>query len=101
MHQILSLRLCNSSFKMTTISLENSRRCEIISQEIKLQNPHLDIYANCESLFHGKELKSCNLIDFFAKYEIIGDKLIITCKPTIIRTVPIFSSNPEGNNYEV
>ena len=42
----------------------------------------------------------CNLIDFFAKYEIVGDKLIMKSKTTIIRTVPNFSSNLEGNNYD-
>ena len=42
----------------------------------------------------------CNLVDFFAKYEIVGDKLIMKSKPTIIRTVPNFSSNLEGNNYD-
>ena len=51
-------------------------------------------------IIHGKELEFCNLIDFFVKYEIIGDKLIITSKPTIIRTVRNFSSNPKGNNYD-
>ena len=40
-----------------------------------------------------------NLIDFFGKFEIIGDKLIKKSKPIIIRTVLNFSSNPEGNNY--
>ena len=51
-------------------------------------------------IIHGKELEFCNLIDFFVKYEIIGDKLIITSKPTIIRTVRNFSFNPKGNNYD-
>ena len=46
-----------------------------------------------------KKLKLCNFIDFFDKYEVIGDKLIMKSKPTIICTVPNFSSNPEGNNY--
>ena len=42
----------------------------------------------------------CNLIDFSAKDEIFRDKLIMESKPTIICTVPNFSSSPEGNNYE-
>ena len=54
-HEILSSKFCNSSFKIQTTSLENSRRCEMTTQEIKLQKLHLDIYANCELLFHGKE----------------------------------------------
>ena len=86
-HQILSLRLCNSSFETWSISLGNSRRCEMTANKIKLQKSHLGIYVKHESLFHGKELKLCNNIDFFAKYEIIGHKLIITSKPIIIRTV--------------
>ena len=40
------------------------------------------------------------LIDFSTKYDIIGGKLNITSIPTIIYTVPNFSSNPEGNNYD-
>ena len=100
MHKILSLTFCNSSFKIQTISLENSRRCEMTPQEITLQKSHLGIYANCELLFHGKELKLCNFIDFFAKYEIIGDKLIFKSKSTIFRIVPNFSSSPEGNSYD-
>ena len=42
---------------------------ETTAQEIKLQKSCLDIHLNCESLFQGKELKSCNLIDFFANCE--------------------------------
>ena len=56
MQQILSLILCNSSFKIQTVSLENSHMCEMTPQEIKLQKSHLDINANCELSFHGKEL---------------------------------------------
>ena len=54
MHQILSLKLCNSSFKIRTISLENTRRCEMTQQEIKLQKSHLEIYASHELLFYGR-----------------------------------------------
>ena len=100
MHQILSLKLCNSSFRARADTAENSCRCEMTLQEMKLQGSHMDICANRGLLFHGKELELCNLIDFFAKYQVIGHKLIITSKPTIIRTVPNFSSNPKGNNYD-
>ena len=54
--QILSLRLFNSLFEIQTVSLENSHMREMTPQEIKLQKSYLDIYANCELLFHGKEL---------------------------------------------
>ena len=56
MQQILSLRLFNSLFKIQTVSLENSHMREMTPQEIKLQKSHLDIYANFELFFHGKEL---------------------------------------------
>ena len=62
--QILSLKLCNSSFKIRTISLQNSRKCEMTPQGIKLQKSHLDIYANRELLFYGKVLTLCNLLTF-------------------------------------
>ena len=56
-YQILSLKLCNSSFKIRATSLENSRKCEMTPQEIKLQKPHLEIYANRELLFYGKKIE--------------------------------------------
>lgn len=53
-HQILSLKLYNSLFKVQTISLENSDQCEISSDGIEVKNSLLDIYV--EDITYGHEL---------------------------------------------
>ena len=50
----MSLKLYNSSFKLQTISLENSDQCEISSDGIEVKNSHSDIYA--EDITYGHEL---------------------------------------------
>ena len=98
MHQILSLKLYRSSFKVIIISLENSRRCKLSSTEITQEESDLERYA--ERLTLSKTLENTNLVDFFANFEIKDKKLVSRKEVVIIRTIPNFSSNPESNNYD-
>ena len=59
-HEILSLKLYNSSFKFQTKSLENSRGCEMTSDGVKGKKSHLHFYA--QRISYGHELLSCNLV---------------------------------------
>ena len=99
MHQILSLKFYSSSFSVQTILFGNSKKCEVSKESVKFEKSQIESYA--ERISFGKHLTSCNLVDFFSKYKIKNGKLITKKKPTIIRTVPSYSSNPDSNNYDL
>ena len=86
MHQILSLKLYSSSFSVQTISLDNSKKCEVSKESVKFEKSQIESYV--ERISFGKHLASCNLVDVFSKYQIKNGKLISKKKPTIIKTVP-------------
>ena len=97
MHQIFSLNLNNSSFKLQTVLLENSRQCEITSDGIEVKNSRLDIYA--ERIIYGHELLSYNLIEVGAKYDAVNTILTPNLYPSIIQKISNFSSNPMTTNF--
>ena len=96
MHQILSLKLYRSSFQVITISLENTKRCMFTSTDIIAEKSDMEKYSQ-----RTNKLGSVNLIDFFSKYEDKSSKLQVRTKPVVVRTVPNYSSNPAGLNYEL
>ena len=89
MHQILSLNLYRSSFNVITVSLENSRKCTIKSDELTTDVSHLELYA--DRLCYSADLKNVNVIK--------GNNVKLRKEPVIVRTIPSYSSNPEGINY--
>ena len=99
MHQIISLKLYSSSFSVHTISLDNSKKCEVSKESVKFEKSQIESYA--ERILFGKHLTSCKLVDFLSKYQIKNGKLITKKKQTIIRTVPSYSSNPDSNSYDL
>ena len=65
MHQIMSLKLYRSSFKVLTMSLENSRKCKLSATDIIPEESDLERYAG--RLTFGRHLATCNFVDFFSK----------------------------------
>ena len=63
MHQILGLKLYRSRFQAINISLDNSKRCNLSRNKIKVDEPDVERYAN--RLKHGKEFKSMNMVEYF------------------------------------
>ncbi|XP_057296771.1 uncharacterized protein LOC130625684 [Hydractinia symbiolongicarpus] len=98
MHQILSLKLYRSSFNVITISLENSRKCSITNDEIITEKSCLEVYGDRGS--YSTAVQQLNLIDFFSKYDVKKDKLQLRKEPVIVRTIPNYSPNPQGVNYD-
>ena len=95
MHQILSLKLYRSSFQVRTVYLENM----FTSTDIEAEKSDLEKYS--QPSVYREKLGSVNLIDFFYKYEVKSSKLQARTKPVVVRTVPNYSSNPVGLNYEL
>ena len=98
MHHIMSLKLFRSSFKVITLSLENSRKCALTPTDICLEQSDLEIYAKRST--YAQNLQLTNFIDFFSKFEMKGNKISLRKEAVIVRTIPSFSSNPEGCNYD-
>ena len=63
MHQILGLKIYRSRFQVINISLDNSKRCNLSRNKIKVDEPDVERYAN--RLKHGKEFKSMNMVEYF------------------------------------
>ena len=62
------MKLYRSSFQLINISLDNSKRCNLSRNNIKVDESELERYAN--RLKHGKEFKSMNLVEYFSKYQV-------------------------------
>ena len=97
MHQILGLKLHRSSFEIVTISLDNSKRCTLKNQEIKVDDSELDIYA--KRIKFGEKFRNLNLVQFFRKYEVNATNIMPRKKLTVVRTLPIYSSNPKSPKF--
>ena len=97
MHQILGLKLYRSSFQVINISLDNSKRCNLSRNNIKVDESDLERYAN--RLKHGQKFKSMNLVEYFSKYQVKSTKLPQRKKPVLVRTFPQYSSNPNSETY--
>ena len=73
MHQILGLKLYRSRFQVINISLDNSKRCNLSRNNIKVDESDLEQYAN--RIKHGKEFKSMNVVECFSKHQVKTSKL--------------------------
>ena len=97
MHQILVLRLYQSTFQVINISLDISKRCNLSRNNIKVDESDLEHYAN--RLKHDKEFQSMNLVEYFSKYHDKTSKLSQRMKPVVVRTFPQYLSNPNSETY--
>ena len=97
MHNILSLKLCSSSFQVITVSLEGSRKFRVQNDEVTTEMSYLDCYANRRHL--KPECANLNLLNFCANYSIVNEKVCKRKKKVIVKTFPSFSGNPKGKNY--
>ena len=62
-HQILGLKIYRSRFQVINISFDNSKRCNLSRNKIKVDEPDVERYSN--RLKHGKEFKSMNMVEYF------------------------------------
>lgn len=53
-----------------------------------------------ECITYGHELFSYNLLNFFAKFDVVSKKLAQKLHPYIIRIKANFSSNSNGNSFD-
>ena len=97
MHLILSLKLHHSTYRVITVSLDNSSKCEISCSELSASKSDLKVYAERQQL--GKDLQNTNFISFIDNYSVNNGKLSKRRKLVIVRTIPNYSSNPKGENY--
>ena len=97
MHHILSLKLFSSSFNVITLSLDGSRKCKLDSDILITEQSTLDHYAQRTTF--SAQLIDLNLVQFVSNYAVVKESLTVRKSPVIVRTVPSYSSYPNGRNY--
>ena len=94
MHNILSLKLCSSSFQVFTVSLDGSRKFKVQENEITTEMSYLDCYAKRMNL--KPECARLNFLNFCANYMVVKEKISKRKKFVVVKTFPTFSANPQG-----
>ena len=97
MHHILSLKLFSSSFNVITLSLDGSRKCKLDNGILIREQSTLDHYAQRTTF--SAQLIDLNLVQFVSNYAVVKESLTVRKSPVIVRTVPSYSSYPNGRNY--
>ena len=97
MHQILSLKLFSSSFQCITLCLNGSHQLKVVDGELVKEPSVIDQYANRMEL--DDSLLDCNLEQFVSQYSVVKGAIVQRKSPVIVRTIPNYSSNPNGPNY--
>ena len=100
MHQILSLKLFSSSYEVVTVSLEGTRKLEVVDNDVVSQPFVLDDYANRQQ-FRGDYLGILkeNLIQFVPKYYVKDKSLFFRPKIVVVRAFPSYYGNPATPYY--
>ena len=100
MHQILSLKLFSSSYQVVTVSLEGTRKLEVVGNDVVSQPSVLDDYANRQQFRDDYPgiLKE-NLIQFVSKYYVKDKSLFFRPKMVVVRTFPSYYGNPTTPYY--
>lgn len=97
MHNILSLKLCSSSFQVFSVSLDGSRKFQVKDGDVATELSYLDCYADRMNL--KPECEKLNFLDFCANYCIIDKTIKKRKKVVVVRTFPSYNGNPKGKNF--
>ena len=97
-HMLLSLPLVNCTFNFVTVSLDGSRKLSESEEsgELILQDSVRDQYAT-----RDHSISALNFSQFVANYHVVHGEVVKRSVPIIVRTFPSFSSNPQGENYNL
>ena len=102
MHNLLSLKLVSSTFKVIPINLDGSRKIRkfISNEEDEVTYwSLLDYYANRHSFSATDDNLAMNFDQFTITYKICNKKLVSQDKNVIPKFFPQFSSNPKSKHY--
>ena len=102
-HILQSLPLYSCTFNFVTLSLDGGRqiRTDTQTQDDSITKPTmLETYMNrIQYQDNFPNLLSLNILEFVSKYSISKNELVHRANEVIVRTFPIYSSDPKGNNY--
>jgi hypothetical protein len=102
MHNLLSLKLHSSSFKVMPVSINGSHRVHNTAEEGEscIDYPLLDVYANQEQYEnYSQDIVNMNFVKFATRYKVINNKLTKLPDNVIPRIFPMYSPNPKGPNF--
>ena len=100
MHQILSLKLFSSSFQVVTVSLDGTRKLEVVKDDIVSKPSPVDDYADRQQFRQDyPEIMQINFIEFVSKYTVKEQSLHLRPKIVVARTFPNYYSNPLSPYY--
>ena len=101
MHHLLSLKLHSSSFNVIPVSLNGSRRVRADVEEGESCTDYslLDIYATRHEYDSSELVMNMNFVQFATTYKVVNNQLVKQPENVIPRIFPIYSSNPQGQNF--
>ena len=103
MHHLLSLKLHSSSFQVTPISLNGSRRVRDIKSleggESCSDYSLLHVYAKRHEYDSSEDVQNMNFVQFASTFKVVNNELTKLPDNVIPRIFPTYSSNPKGPNF--
>ena len=105
MHQLLSLNLHSSTFKVKSFNLNGSRRVQThVDKSTKsgTNDSFLDIYAQRKQFVQDlPDVMSMNFLDFATHYKVTHGKLQKKPDNIVPNVFPEYSPNPKGQNFSM
>lgn len=105
MHQLLSLNLHSSTFKVKSFNLNGSRRVQThVDKGTKsgTKDSFLDIYAQRKQFVQDlPDIMSMNFLDFATHYKVTNGKLQKQPDNIVPIVFPEYSPNPKGQNFSM
>ena len=102
-HILQSLPLYSCTFNFVTLSLDGGRKIRTNTQSPQEKSTTPSILETYMNRIQNQEsfpnIMSLNIVDFVSKYTISQNELVCRTHEVIVRTFPIYSSDPRGNNY--
>ena len=100
MHQLVYLKFFSSSFNVVTASLEGSRKLCVENNDIITELSLLDYYATRENFKDDyPNVININFVQFLSNFVVKNDTLHTRTNQVVVRTIPSYSSNPQGHDY--
>lgn len=95
-HMLLSLLLFSCTYNFVTVALNSSHKLlkDQDSSELMLEDSLLDTYTSRDA-----SLADLNLCQFATNYRVVCGKIVKCTSPVVVRTFPMFSSNPQGDHH--